>query len=102
MLAAPDASDTARQEMAGCLLPMIQSLPDHYGQAVMLSEIEGLPQKEVAARQGISLSGAKSRVQRGRSMIKDMMLACCHLEFDRLGNVMDYEENGEDCICGAC
>ena len=99
-----EPGEKARQEIESCLLPMIQSLPEHYRQAVMLSEIEGLTQKEAAKKQGISLSGAKSRVQRGRAMVKEMLLGCCHFEFDRLGRVIDYEQKGNACgkTCRKC
>jgi len=93
----PEPSDKARQEMEYCIQPVIQSLPEHYRQALMLSEIEGLTQKEVAERQGISVSGAKARVQRGRRMVKDILLRCSHFEFDHRGQVIDYGENGSDC-----
>ncbi len=69
-----DPGDKAKQEIEGCILPMIQSLPEQYRMALMLSEIEGLTQREVAAKQGLSLSGAKSRIQRGREMIKERLL----------------------------
>jgi RNA polymerase sigma-70 factor (ECF subfamily) len=104
-LAAPDAelSNTASKEIDTCLLPMIESLPDPYRESVMLSEIEGRTQKEVAQKQGISLSGAKARVQRGRSMIKKMMFGCCRFEFDKRGNVIDYERKADsDCQCEDC
>ncbi len=98
-LSAPemDHTDKTRQEIEGWFLPFIESLPGHYRQALMLSEIEGLTQKEVAKRQGLSLSGAKARVQRGRAMLKKMLLECCRFEFDHLGNVIDYEERGSYC-----
>ena len=90
--------------MGGCLLPMIRALPETCREAVMLSEIEGLTQKEVAARQGLSLPGAKTRVQRGRAMMKQMLLGCCHFEFDSRGTVIDYEGKdgrcGPECDCG--
>jgi len=94
-----DPGNKARREIANCILPMIQALPDHYREAVMLSEIEGLTQKEVARTQSISVSGAKSRVQRGRAMIKDMLLDCCRFQFDRGGHVIDYETKGPTCDC---
>ncbi len=97
----PKLSDKTKEDISTCLMPMIENLPNHYRQAVMLAEIQGRTQKEVAKEQGISLSGAKSRVQRGRAMIKDMMLGCCHFEFDRRGNVIDYERRG-DCSCDTC
>jgi RNA polymerase sigma-70 factor (ECF subfamily) len=68
---------------------MVYSLPDLYRDAVVLTEFEGLSQKELADRLGISLSGAKSRVQRGRAMLKRMLLDCCRFEFDRRGAVID-------------
>jgi RNA polymerase sigma-70 factor (ECF subfamily) len=97
----PELSDTARQDIDNCLMPMIWNLPDTYREAVMLSEIEGQTQKEVAEKIGISVSGAKSRVQRGRGMIKDMLLDCCKFEFDHQGNVMDYERKDDSC-CEEC
>jgi RNA polymerase sigma-70 factor (ECF subfamily) len=92
-----DPTEKTRQEIRGWFLPMIESLPDHYRQALVLSEIEGLTQKEVAKRQGLSLSGAKARVRRGRALMKDMLLDCCRFEFDHQGNVIDYETKTETC-----
>jgi RNA polymerase sigma-70 factor (ECF subfamily) len=51
-------------EMAKCLKNMIQYLPYKYKQALILTEYEDLTQKELALQLGISISGAKSRVQR--------------------------------------
>jgi RNA polymerase sigma-70 factor (ECF subfamily) len=88
-------SNKARQEIGDCLIPMIEQLPEKYRQAVMLSEIDGMKQKEIATQHGISLSGAKSRVQRGRKMLREMLLACCCFEFDHQGTMIDYEVNCE-------
>ena len=76
---------------------MMQNLPDKYRQALVLSELEDLPQKEVAKIQGLSLSGAKSRIQRGRKMLKDMLLECCQFEHDNRGNVVDCEAKDNSC-----
>lgn len=96
-----DASERARQELAQCLLPMIEQLPDTYREALIMSELQGLKQQEVSALQGISLSGAKSRVQRGRALLKEMMEDCCRLEFDHQGRLCDYERKNGNCdACG--
>jgi len=77
---------------------MIYGLPEPYREAVVLTELEGLTQKELANRLGISLSGAKSRVQRGRQQLKKMLLDCCRFEFDRRGGVVDCEPRDKrDC-----
>ena len=96
-----DPTDRERREMARCLLPMVESLPESYRDAVKLSEIEGLTQSEVAQRNGLSLSGAKSRVQRGRAMLKSKLQECCQFEFDRRGQIVDYKaRSAGSCNCG--
>lgn len=85
-----DRFDDVVSELIPCIQHMIDSLPVDYRQALILTEYQGLTQKELAERLGISLSGAKSRVQRAREKLKIMLLNCCHFEFDRLGRVIDY------------
>jgi RNA polymerase sigma-70 factor (ECF subfamily) len=87
---------------AGWMDDMIRSLPEGYREAVQLAEIEGLSQQEVADRLGLSLSGAKSRIQRGRAMLKDVLEQCCHFEFDGRGNMMDYEPKPDRKVCRDC
>jgi RNA polymerase sigma-70 factor (ECF subfamily) len=77
----------------------IQELPAKYREAIELTEMQGLSQKEMAERLGISYSAAKSRVQRGRAMIKEMLLACCHVELDRRGNIVDMHRRNDCRYC---
>jgi RNA polymerase sigma-70 factor (ECF subfamily) len=84
-------SEEVVQKLIPCIKAMVDSLPDRYRQALVLTEYEELTQKEMAEKLGISLSGAKSRVQRGREKLKEMLLECCHFEFDRFGKVLDYQ-----------
>lgn len=95
-----DLGEQATQELSECLQPMIQLLPENYREAIILSEVKGLTQKEVAEAQGTSLSGAKSRVQRGRARLKNMLAECCRLEFDHSGRLCGYErkkDSGNNC-----
>jgi RNA polymerase sigma-70 factor (ECF subfamily) len=50
-----------------------------------------LTQIEAARRLGISVSGAKARVQRGRAQLRTLLLDCCHVEFDSRGGVTEYQ-----------
>jgi RNA polymerase sigma-70 factor, ECF subfamily len=97
-LALPEdpCANNAFCELAGSVNAMIAELPPKYRDALALTVYEGLTQQEVASRLGISLSGAKSRIQRGREKIKDQLLACCHFEFDRYGEILDYQAR---CCC---
>jgi RNA polymerase sigma factor (sigma-70 family) len=47
----------------------VDELPDHYRDAVVLRDIEGLPYEQVAERSGIPLNTAKTRVARGRALV---------------------------------
>ncbi len=82
-------------ELMASLASMISDLPDKYCQALTLTLYEGLTQQELAERLGISLSGAKSRVQRAREKLKESLSNCCHFAFDRYGGVLGYQE----CCC---
>lgn len=88
---------TATLEIAACLIKMIESLPDNYKEAILLTEFGNLTQKELSNKLGLSLPGAKSRVQRGRAKLKEMLLGCCQIEFDKMGNVIDYRHKSRDC-----
>ncbi len=81
---------------------MVLSLPAKDRQALILTEYQGLTQKELAERLGISISGAKSRVQRAREKLKQQLLACCHFELDRRGHVIDYQPRCACCSTGDC
>ena len=78
-------------EFSKCMLPMINSLPEKYREAIKLSEIDNISQKELAERLNISYSGAKSRVQRGREMLKSSLQQCCTISTDKYGNITDYK-----------
>ena len=70
---------------------IIETLPQPYAQALLLTELEGLTQKELAQRLDISVSGAKSRVQRARKMLQTKLNECCRIEFDSHGTIVDYQ-----------
>jgi RNA polymerase sigma-70 factor (ECF subfamily) len=85
----PDSAEL-RAELARCLRPMIELLAPTYREAVMLVELQGLTSKAAAKKLGLSESGMKSRVQRGRVQLKRMLEACCTIQLDRRRGVVDY------------
>ena len=74
-----------------CIQPFIKTLDPKYQEALQLSEIENIPQTELAKKLNISYSGAKSRVQRGREKLKEQLLDCCHFEADAYGNLIEVK-----------
>jgi RNA polymerase sigma-70 factor, ECF subfamily len=92
-----EEENEAEQLIHSCLLPMMETLSSTDQEALRLTEYEKISQKEMSERLNISFSGAKSRVQRARERLKDVLLECCHLEFDRRGNILDYALRSDDC-----
>ena len=88
---------TPQEELARCLIPLIKNLPPQYREALQLVDIEGLPQQKAARQLGLSLSGMKSRVQRGRIKLKELLLSCCAVELNKRGGVVDYADNSGCC-----
>lgn len=93
---APDA----RGELAACMAPLLKRLPATYREALTLTEIDGLTQAQAAERLDLSLSGMKSRVQRGRRQLKRVLVHCCKVELDVRGAVSEYRPRRGSCECG--
>ena len=84
--------------VAGCLQDMMTTLPEKYRNALELTEFKNLSQLELANELGISYSGAKSRVQRARQMLKEKMDSAYRIKFDSYGNVIVCEDR-TPCSC---
>ncbi len=80
---------------------MLECLSPEHRQAIVLTEYDRMTQAELAEQLGVSVSGAKSRVQRARTRLKELLLACCHFELDRYGKVLNFYERRPDCCAGS-
>ncbi len=91
----------AQLALARCLTPLLDGLPEPYRQALRLVECEGITQRELAVRLGLSPSGAKSRVQRARTMLRDILVQRCQVGLDCRGRVVGYEARQacDGCSC---
>ena len=87
-------------EMVGIWLEEFKKdLNPKYQEALQLVDIEGITQVELAHRLGISISGAKSRVQRGRQQLKQKLIDCCPVKTDQYGNILEIEHKNGKCLC---
>lgn len=72
-----------------CLTPMLECLPEKYREPLKMADFDGLSQQAIADQLGLSLSGAKSRVQRGRQLFKELLMESCNIELGREG-IIDF------------
>ena len=76
--------------LSACLPRVLSELCAADRLAITLCDLEGRSQQELADRLGISLSGAKSRIQRARRRLKKRMTSACRVGFDEDGKVCNF------------
>lgn len=99
---ANDSEESALQELAACLKPLMGTLSSGDQEALRLIEFEGVAQVEAARRVGVSVSGMKSRVQRARLRLRSVLDECCRIALDRRGGVLGYEGRTARCDPAGC
>lgn len=88
--------------VAHCLSVLLGSLPEKYRIPLQLAEVDNLSQYEIAEKLNITYSGARSRVQRARKMLKDKLDELYHIKTDSYGNVIVCEDRGACCCNRTC
>jgi RNA polymerase sigma-70 factor, ECF subfamily len=85
-----DDDREASRSLSACVSLFVARLPSPYREAVTLVELEGLTAREAAEMVGITVSGMKSRVQRGRAQLRTLFDQCCEIAIDARGKVTAY------------
>jgi RNA polymerase sigma-70 factor (ECF subfamily) len=96
---AHDRPNEATRDLAACLQPLVARLPEIYRDALDRVDLAGQSHKVAAVEVGLSTSGMKSRVQRARRQLKELLTDCCAVQVDRLGAVASYHPNTGTCRC---
>jgi RNA polymerase sigma-70 factor (ECF subfamily) len=89
----------ATRDLAACLQPLVARLPDIYQEALERVDLTGQSNHIAAAELGISTSGMKSRVQRARHQLKELLTDCCTVQLDQHGAIASYQPNTSTCAC---
>jgi RNA polymerase sigma-70 factor (ECF subfamily) len=90
-----------RDKLLDCLPSLMEQLPAQYREVLGKTTLEEVSQKELATRLQISYSGVKSRVQRARVLLQDLLRSCCKIGVDRLGRISSLEPRAY-CRCHTC
>jgi RNA polymerase sigma-70 factor (ECF subfamily) len=98
---ADNEPNDATRELARCLQPMLHELPPAARDALTRVDVDGQTHQQAAEQLGLSVSGMKSRVQRARRQLKDLLQQCCTVGVDGTGAVASYRLTGPTCGCGA-
>lgn len=69
-----------REEMSSCIHNYINTLPENYRAVVILSDVEGLTNQEIAEVLELTLYAVKIRLHRGRAKLKEKLRTGCEFE----------------------
>src|SRR5688572_18114417 len=94
-----DDQDATLAELASCIRPLVEALPRDYRRALELTDFDGHSQADAARIEGISVSGMKSRVQRGRRQFATLVKQCCDVTTDSRGELIDFNLRADGCGC---
>jgi RNA polymerase sigma-70 factor (ECF subfamily) len=78
-------------DLSHCISPFINALPEEHANLLTAIDINNQSQKQYAEQLGVSYSTLKSRVQKSRSLLKQVFDDCCHFKIDKIGNIYDYD-----------
>lgn len=78
------------QSLSNCINQKISKLPEKYRQAILLTYFDNYSQIKLAEELNISYSGAKTRVQRGREKLNDLIVDCKNVATDDKGKLIAY------------
>lgn len=96
----PEISVASETGLAAFAAAAITQLPSPYREALTLTELQGVTQLAAAKLLGISTSGMKSRVQRGREKLRELLESKCDIVLDVRGGVIACEPRQKNkCSC---
>ena len=92
-----DETSEFRDAVISSTMRYMDQLPQAYRVPLHLFEIDRIPMAKIASRLGLSLTSVKSRIRRGRRMLKEKLQRCCYFEFDQRGRAIGWERRNPRC-----
>jgi RNA polymerase sigma-70 factor (ECF subfamily) len=96
-----DDGNLLQQSVATYLADMVTRLESPYRETLILTELQDIKHIDAARALGISLAAVKSRVLRGREMLRKALIRCCEIELGATGRVLDCTPRGHG-VCESC
>jgi DNA-directed RNA polymerase specialized sigma24 family protein len=85
--------------LVGCLQTLLGRVPAGYRQALELTDLGELTEEQAAVQLGLTTSGMKSHLQRGRRLLRAEITHCCQVSLDSQGGVADVVVRPEERAC---
>lgn len=80
-------TEADRADVIACMEPLLNALPEAEAQLLRWADMQGRSMQSIADELGVSLTAAKSRVQRARKEFIGVTRHCCAITMDARGRV---------------
>ncbi len=84
------------KNLSACLPIVLKKMHPEDADIIQCCDLEGVNQADYAAQKGLSLTAAKSRIQRARKRLKNELKKTCKIIFDEQGNVCCFGDDVPD------
>ena len=74
-----------QREMSDCVRGYLEDLPDAYRTVILLHDVQGLTNREMADGLGVTLDAVKIRLHRARTRLRAALAAGCSFSQDERG-----------------
>ena len=85
-----------RHQMSSCVHDYVNTLPENYRSVVILSDIEGLTNQEIAEVLDVTLDTVKIRLHRGRAKLQEKLRIGCNFDRDEDNILVCDPKTGSD------
>ncbi len=79
-------------ELSSCISAYVKELPTEYRSIMTLSELKDISQKEIAKKLNMNYVTVRSKIQRGRKLLKNIFSDCCTINQGAKGSIIDYQK----------
>lgn len=85
--------DEMARSLDCCLMNFLYQLPHEYRDILIDVELNDVKQKDLVEKYKLAYPSIRSRVQRGREKLKQILLRCCDIATDSRGNLLEVSGN---------
>jgi RNA polymerase sigma-70 factor (ECF subfamily) len=84
------------QSLSVYIRPLLICLPEMYARPLEL-DLDGMDQKHISKYLGLELSATKSRIQRSKLKVKELLFECFYIDIDQSGRINAFQPK-PDCL----
>ncbi|WP_196886269.1 sigma-70 family RNA polymerase sigma factor [Aureivirga sp. CE67] len=92
-----EKSPRITNDICTCIFKFIDKLPKEYQDVIEMSEIQDFSQKDIAENLEMNYTTVRSKIQRGRKKLQNLISDCCDIIQNEKGRIVDHKCSNKNC-----